>query len=81
MKILFLHKKDTSESKLVNEARLDHFAREQRAYNNIPPTKAALREHCKRAAYQAGHIWSQSLICNLNLPRPQEYGWEKIDNV
>ncbi|KAG0722278.1 hypothetical protein GWK47_006094 [Chionoecetes opilio] len=38
----------------VDEARLDLFAPKQRAYNSIPPTQAALREHAKRAAYQAG---------------------------
>ena len=35
----------------VNEARLDHFARKQRTYDAIPPTRAAFREHGKRAAY------------------------------
>ena len=71
----------SSSCKEVNEARVDLFARKQRAYDSIPPTKAVLREHCKRAAYQAGHIWSKSLICNPNLPSPQEWGWEQIDNV
>ena len=38
----------------VDGARLDLFARKQRPYNSIPPTQAALREHAKRVAYQAG---------------------------
>ena len=43
----------------VDEARLHMFARKQRPYDSIPPTQAALREHAKRAAYQAGVIWGQ----------------------
>ena len=46
-----------SASSGVDEARLDLFARKQRAYDAIPPTRAALKEHAKHAAYQAGIIW------------------------
>ena len=35
------------------------FARKQRPYDSILPTQAALREHAKRATYQAGVIWDQ----------------------
>ena len=47
----------------VDEARLDMFARKQRPYEAIPPTRAALLQHVKRAAYQAGCIWSQATVC------------------
>ena len=40
----------------VNDARLDLFARKQRSYDAIPPTRAALEEHVKRATYQAGVV-------------------------
>ena len=50
----------------VDAARLDMFARKQRAYEAIPPTRAALFEHTKRAAYEAGCILSQSTVCLLN---------------
>ena len=40
----------------VDQARLHMFARKQRPYDSITPTQAALREHAKRAAYQAGVI-------------------------
>ncbi len=40
----------------VDQARLHMFARKQRPYDFITPTQAALREHAKRAAYQAGVI-------------------------
>lgn len=59
----------------VDEARLDLFARKQRPYNSIPPTQAALREHAKRAAYQAGIIWGQATISNPDTSSPAEWGW------
>ena len=71
----------SSSYKSVNEARLDLFARKQRAYDSIPPTSAALKEHCKRAAYQAGHIWGQSLLCSPGLPSPVHWGWHKMDSI
>lgn len=40
----------------VNEARLELFVRKQRCYDMIPTTAAALKEHVKRAAFQAGHV-------------------------
>ena len=48
----------------IDAVRLDMFARKQRPYDSIPPTKAALTEHTKRATYQAGCIWSQA-TCNM----------------
>ena len=55
------------------EARLDHFARKLRTYDAIPPTRAALREHAKRAAYQGGVIWGQAT--NPETSTPADWGW------
>ena len=41
-------------SAYVDEAKLDLFASEQRPYEAIPPTRVALIQHTKCAAYQAG---------------------------
>ena len=46
----------------VNIAMLDMFARKQRPYQAIPPTRTALLQHAKHAACQAGCIWSQSTL-------------------
>ena len=46
----------------VNNARLDMFARKQRPYQAIPPTRSALLQNVKRAAYQAGCVCSQSTL-------------------
>ena len=40
----------------VNEARQALFAQGNKSIENIPPTQAALAQHIKRAAYQAGHV-------------------------
>ena len=61
----------------VDEARLDLFARKQRSYDAIPPTSAALKEHAKRAAYQAGIIWAQASIPNSDISSPAEWGWSQ----
>ncbi|KAJ8375321.1 hypothetical protein SKAU_G00059010 [Synaphobranchus kaupii] len=43
----------TSETTEVNEARKQLFTQKSRALDNMPPTKAALEQHIKRATYQA----------------------------
>ena len=48
-----------------------------RSLEVIPPTKGALEHHIKRAAYQAGHIWSQSLIRSSEVVSPGDWGWRK----
>ena len=60
---------------VVDEARQELFAQKQRSYDAIPPTHAALREHTKCAAYQAGIIWGQATEANQELPSPAEWGW------
>ena len=61
----------------VNEARKRLFTQKGRSIECIPPTSAALFEHAKRVAYQAGHIWGQSLILSPDIPSPAEWGWIK----
>ncbi|XP_046577345.1 uncharacterized protein LOC124285203 [Haliotis rubra] len=62
----------------VDEARLDLFARKQRPYEAIPPTRAALIQHAKRAAYQAGCGWAQGILRQPEAESPADLGWEKI---
>ena len=57
------------------------FARKQKPYETIPPTQAALLQHVKRAAYQAGCIWSQSVVRLSEIRNPAEWGWEKNGDV
>ena len=70
----------SSAVKNVNEARLDLFAHRQKSYEMIPPTGSALIEHTKRAVYQAGHVWGQSLILEPALPSLKQWGWKEDDH-
>ena len=67
----------SSTATTVNDARLDLFARKQRSYQAIPPTQAALKEHIKGAAYQAGIVWGQATNPRPDIPSPEEWGWKK----
>ena len=64
----------------VNEARKHLFAFCNRQICHIPPTKAALFQHVKRAVYQAGHVWGQALTASPVLPSPSEWGWKEDEN-
>uniref|UniRef100_UPI00358E0809 uncharacterized protein n=1 Tax=Myxine glutinosa TaxID=7769 RepID=UPI00358E0809 len=61
----------------VNLARKKLFAKKSRSIEAIPPTQAALVQHVKRATYQGGHCWGQSLVPHY-LPSPCDWGW--VDN-
>ena len=61
----------------VDEAKLDLFAKKQRPYEVLPPTKATLLQHTKRAAYQAGCVWGQATLCQPEVESPFDWGWQK----
>ena len=64
----------------VNGARKELFAQGSRTMENIPPTKAALLQHVRRAAYQAGYVWSHALVPVPVLPSPALWGWLTSDS-
>ena len=66
--VVLLYDKTNTGSE-VNTVRFEIFARKGRDVNNIPPTKGALLQHARRAAYQAGHCWSQAIEPQIELPR------------
>lgn len=65
----------TSSVEKVNEARKQLFSQKGRQMDGLPPSRAALEEHTKRAAYQAGHVWAQMINAVPKLPSPSEWGW------
>ena len=67
----------TSKETLVNDARRVMFAQKGRELARIPPTRAALEQHLKRAILQASFIWQKSLQRTIGVPSPSEWGWEK----
>jgi hypothetical protein len=58
-----------------NEARKMLFAQKGRSLELIPPTRAALVQHVKRAVYQGEYCWGQATTPMGLLPSPIEWGW------
>ena len=63
----------------IDKARQKLFAKKTNV-KQMPPTRAALEQHLKRAAYQGGHIWGQSLLATPALPLPTNWGWMKTND-
>ena len=70
----------TSSQEFVNGARKQLFTQKGRAIDGLPPTQAVFLQHTKRAAYQAGHCWAQTMIATPELPSPSEWGWNRNEN-
>ena len=66
----------TSKCTDIDKARRKLFARKNNV-QLIPPTKAALEEHVKRAVYQGGQVWGQILLPAPELPPPTNWGWSR----
>ena len=65
----------TSQLCFVNEARQKLFCQKDKvSMEALPPTRAVLFEHCKRAMYQAG-IWTTADKPIQQAPSPGEMGW------
>ena len=73
--VLMYDKASTADG--VDEATLDLFARKHKPYKAIHPTRAALIQHTKRAAYQAGCVWAQAILHQPEAENPADWGWEK----
>ncbi|CAC5382302.1 unnamed protein product [Mytilus coruscus] len=67
----------TSECLRVDAARKYLFTRKGRSIENIPQSSAALHQHIKRAAYQAGFCWGQALVKLQETPSPSNWGWKR----
>ena len=50
-----------------------------KAIDRIPPSKEALMQHAKRAAYQAGHVWAASISRCPEEQDPTKWGWKMVD--
>lgn len=67
----------TSTDTSVDVARRRLFTCKGRSIDAIPPTSASLLQHTKRAIYQGGHIWGQSLVRVPDVPTPELWGWKQ----
>jgi len=66
----------TSDDESVNSARLSLFCQMSKSINNIPPTRAALKEHTRRFIYQGGLIWGHCLEKCPEFATASDWGWE-----
>ena len=67
----------TSSLLKVNEARQELFCKKSKEFDSIPPTKAVLEQHIRRAVLQGAHTWGQTLLCKPALPSPADWGWQR----
>ena len=71
--VLLYHR--TSTCVTVNSCRRELFCN-GRAIDNMPPTRDALLQHTKRAAFLGGFVWGSSLVPQMNLPSFEWYGYK-----
>ena len=64
-----------SRTRPASGVRKELFAHGSRTMEPNKPTKAALLQHVRRAAYQSGYVWSQALVPVPVLPSPALWGW------
>ena len=62
----------------INRARYELFCSRNRQSVQLPPTRDELRQHLKRANYQAA-IWRKSLQPMPSIPSPDGNGWKVQD--
>ncbi len=59
--VIMLYDIGSTEESLT-DARIDMFTRKGKIMLNIPFTSAACLQYIRRAVFQAGHVWGQTLI-------------------
>ena len=69
----------TSTCTSINECRKDLFSRKGQSLEELPPTLDAFKLHVNRAVFQASYCGAQSLLKDLVLPDPNEWGWNISD--
>ena len=78
--VVLLHDRTSNQTE-VNKARQELFSKKSRPLESIPPTQASLVQHVRRAVYQGGHVWGQTLLKEPVLPNPALWGWKGDGNA
>ena len=73
----FVHFQKPTSPYTAKPCRLGLFARKQRLYDAIPPTKAPLIQHTRRATYQACCILGEASVCQMEFQSLSDWGWKK----
>ncbi len=64
----------------IDEAQLELFPNKGWKMETIPPNKATLVQHIKRAVYQEGHCWGNATKAAPEVPSPENWGWTEPSN-
>ena len=72
----FVMKMYTKLSKIsLTDLRIDMFkSLTDNDLRKLPPSRRALGQHTRRACYQAGYVWQES-VGDLTLPNSENWGW------
>ena len=77
--VVLLYDRNSSQEH-VNECRKHLFTQTGRSIDALRPTREALKQHIKRAAYQAGYCRGQMMVSKPELPSSSDWGWVHTDN-
>ena len=69
----------TCNTKEANEERQILFSRDNKVTENIPPTKAALRQHVLRSVLKSSK-WRRSYCKEFDDRNACQWGWQKLEN-
>ncbi|XP_072050461.1 LOW QUALITY PROTEIN: uncharacterized protein [Amphiura filiformis] len=50
------------------------YSNETKALSSLPPTRAAIQQHIRRAVLQCGHIWASTTVPYRQMPSPADWG-------
>ena len=70
----------TSSKVHIDEARKELFTIKGWAMDAIPPTRATLVQHIRRAVYQGGHCWGKMLQAAIGMPSVGDWVWVDPNN-
>ena len=77
----FVTKMYTKQNKSLTLLRIELFKyMKDSDLRKLPPSREALEQHTRRACYQAGYVWKET-VRDIVLPNPENWGWVLEENV
>ena len=70
----------TSMLTCIDSCRRELFTRKGRPMAALPPSRAALVQHVKRALLQGAHDWGSATETYRQMPSPLDWGWTEPEN-
>ena len=77
----FVTKMCTEQNKSLTLLRIEFFKYiKDSDLRKLPPSREALEQHPRRACYQAGYVWKET-VYDIALPNSENWGWVLEENV